>query len=121
LGFIPSAPLKYAEPFKTIYLHTTPQILVKVRIIAVWNTKGINCLNAYNDNWLREPQGKVGRRSIPKHLPLWLSAMEKIQAYMRKICIDLHQTSRPPKYNAYPGPTQYSDKATQHRSYKPDP
>jgi hypothetical protein len=37
--------------------------MTEVLIIAIWNTKGRNCLNACNKNWLKELAKEILRHS----------------------------------------------------------
>ena len=55
LGSIPSDQLQYAGvPFWNNMQTPLPKHTWEMHIIAVWNTKGRNCLNACNKNWLKE-------------------------------------------------------------------
>jgi hypothetical protein len=40
--------------FETIYRPPLPKHTWETHIVAIWNTKGRNCLNACNKNWLKE-------------------------------------------------------------------
>ena len=55
LGSRPSDQLQYAEvPFWNNIQTPLPKHTWEVHIIAIWNTEGRNCLNACNENWLKE-------------------------------------------------------------------
>jgi hypothetical protein len=42
-----------------------------MHIIAIWNTKGRNCLNACNKNWLKELDDGVLHRSRGEQTPYY--------------------------------------------------
>jgi len=53
-GSIPSVQLQYAKvPFWNTIQTPLPKQTWYLQIIAIWNTKGRNCLKAYNNNWLK--------------------------------------------------------------------
>jgi hypothetical protein len=60
LGSIPSHQLQDAEiTFLNNMQTPLPKHTRELQIIAIWNTKGRNCPNAYNNNWLKELAKKI--------------------------------------------------------------
>ena len=54
-GSIPSVQLQYAKvPFWNTIQTPLPKQTWYLQIIAIWNTKGRNCLNACNKTWLKD-------------------------------------------------------------------
>ena len=55
LGSLPSHQPQYAEvPFCNNIYTPLPKHTWNMHIIAIWNTKGRNCLNACNKTWLKD-------------------------------------------------------------------
>jgi hypothetical protein len=55
IGSIPSEQLEYAKvPFWNNLQTPLPKHTWDLQIIAIWKTKGRNCLYAYNNSWLKE-------------------------------------------------------------------
>jgi len=64
LGTIPSNQLQYAKvPFWNNIQIPLSKHTWEFKIIAIWNTKGRVCLNAYNKDWLKELAKKSLRQS----------------------------------------------------------
>ena len=129
-GSIPSVQLQYAKvPFWNTIQTPLPKQTWYLQIIAIWNTKGRNCLKAYNNNWLKVakagggggcPEAKWEINCI--HNDPYPSALsnERNQGLnnARKLPSDhLHQIPQGPQDKTCTlDPPYSSDKVTQHSS-----
>jgi len=126
LGSIPSYQLQYAEiPLWNNIQTPLPKHTWEKHVIAIRNTKGRNCLNACNKNWLKElakefPEAKWEINYI--HNDPYPSALsiEKNPGHkkVKKLPNDhLHKTPQGLwNRNSTLDPPQSSDEATQHSS-----
>jgi hypothetical protein len=73
-----------------------------MQIIAIWNTKGRNCLNACNKSWLEDlakgiPEAKSGISYI--HNDPYPSALNEVKEITQRLYRDyLHQTPQGPQF-----------------------